>query len=87
MTRVGIKLFCSAKNLSEFAAKVICAFQVPTGGVPIVHGNPTWSDCSVWFQARWGGDHPVHSGAPTSILCDRGHDSIHDDMNMSAMIT
>ena len=51
--------------LSESRA---CVFQVPTGGVPVVHRNTTWSDRSVWFQAGWGGDHPVHSGASISIL-------------------
>ena len=29
-----------------------------------MHRNTTWSDRSVWVQAWWGGDHPVHPGAP-----------------------
>ena len=36
--------------------------QVPTSGVPIVHGNPTWGDRTVWVQAGRGGHHPVHPG-------------------------
>ena len=52
----------------NFPQKLSLLVQVPTGGVPIVHGNPTWSDCSVWFQAGWGGNHPVHTGACSDIL-------------------
>ena len=68
-----------------------CVFQVPTGGVPVVHRNTTWSDRSVWFQAGWGGDHPVHSGASISILWgkfwqEKVTDSILVSLNLNYLI-
>ena len=40
------------------------SLQIPTGGLPLVYRNTTWSDRSVWVQAWWWGNHPVHPGAP-----------------------
>ena len=62
------------KFLVNFLQKLYVLAQVPTGGVPIVHRNPTWSDRSVWFQAGWGGNHPVHSGDLAFTLLKKKND-------------
>ena len=52
---------------SHSTHKDVFVSQVPTGGVPIVHGNPTWGDRTVWVQAGRGGHHPVHPGCYSTM--------------------